>query len=58
MAPDSDAACSFYEKTLPKAGTQDAAVLDICSSWICHYPQNYKLGRIAGVHHFSFLQLL
>ena len=25
-----------------------ADVLDICSSWVSHYPQNLKLGRVAG----------
>ena len=35
-------------QVLPPSGTQDAAVLDMCSSWISHYPKNYKLGRISG----------
>ena len=25
-----------------------ADVLDICSSWVSHYPQNLKMGRVAG----------
>lgn len=37
-----------YETVLPPSGTQDAAVLDMCSSWISHYPKGYKLGRISG----------
>eukprot|EP00891_Asterochloris_glomerata_P009955 jgi/Astpho2/9955/Aster-06659 len=36
------------EQVLPPSGTQDAAVLDMCSSWISHYPKGYKLGRISG----------
>ncbi len=24
------------------------AVLDLCSSWISHYPKGYTAGRIAG----------
>lgn len=23
-------------------------MLDMCSSWISHYPKGYKLGRISG----------
>ena len=40
--------CRHYEQTLPKSGSPDAAVLDICSSWISHYPVDYKLDRVAG----------
>lgn len=39
----------FYAESFPKSGSQDAALLDICSSWISHYPQNYTAGRIAGL---------
>ena len=38
-----------YEQTLPKSGSSNAAVLDICSSWISHYPVDYKLDRVAGI---------
>ena len=40
--------CRHYEQTLPKSGSPNAAVLDICSSWISHFPADYKLDRVAG----------
>lgn len=38
----------FYEANLPPA-TPGTAVLDMCSSWISHYPKNYKQDRIVGM---------
>ena len=29
--------------------SQDVALLDICSSWISHYPKGYTAGRITGL---------
>ena len=31
-----------------KNSHKGADVLDICSSWVSHYPQNLRLGRVAG----------
>ena len=47
--------CSYYEEILPKSGSKDIAILDMCSSWVSHYPSGYKAGRIAGrsLHHHS-----
>ena len=42
------AGCRYYSQILPPSGTEDAAVLDMCSSWVSHYPKGYKLGRISG----------
>lgn len=39
----------FYATTFPMSGTPDAALLDICSSWISHYPPGYTAPRIAGL---------
>ncbi|KAG2432378.1 hypothetical protein HYH02_012950 [Chlamydomonas schloesseri] len=39
----------FYGEVFPPSGTQTAAVLDICSSWISHYPEGYKAGRVSGL---------
>lgn len=39
----------FYERSFPPSGSNDVAVLDLCSSWISHYPKGYKAGRIAGL---------
>ncbi|KAI3429355.1 hypothetical protein D9Q98_005450 [Chlorella vulgaris] len=39
----------FYADTFPPSGSKDAALLDICSSWISHYPKGYTAGRVAGL---------
>jgi SAM-dependent methyltransferase len=38
----------YYEKVLPPSGNKDVAILDMCSSWISHYPKGYTAGRISG----------
>ncbi|KAA6429290.1 MAG: ubiquinone menaquinone biosynthesis methyltransferase [Trebouxia sp. A1-2] len=38
----------YYSQVLPPSGTEDAAILDMCSSWVSHYPKGYKLARIAA----------
>lgn len=38
----------FYETSFPKSGTPGTALLDMCSSWISHYPKGYKADRISG----------
>lgn len=38
----------YYSQVLPPSGTEDAAILDMCSSWVSHYPKGYKLGRVSG----------
>lgn len=40
----------YYGEVFPAAGKKDAAILDLCSSWISHYPKGYTAGRIAGDH--------
>jgi hypothetical protein len=42
------AACSFYATVFPTAGQDDVALLDICSSWVSHYPPGYTAGKIVG----------
>ena len=39
----------FYARTFPPSGTPDAACLDLCSSWISHYPKGYKAARVVGL---------
>lgn len=39
----------FYGENFPPSGGKDVALLDICSSWISHYPEGYTAGRIAGL---------
>lgn len=38
----------YYEQTLPPSGNKDVAILDMCSSWISHYPKGYSAGKITG----------
>lgn len=37
----------FYEESFPASGS-GAALLDMCSSWISHYPKGYQANRISG----------
>lgn len=39
----------YYSETLPPSGSESAAVLDICSSWVSHYPKGYSAGRVTGL---------
>jgi len=39
----------YYAKVFPQAGNPDVAILDICSSWISHYPKGYSAGKISGL---------
>jgi hypothetical protein len=39
----------YYAEVFPASGSKDTALLDVCSSWISHYPKNYKAGRISGM---------
>ncbi|CAD7702690.1 unnamed protein product [Ostreobium quekettii] len=39
----------YYETVFPPSGQKDTALLDICSSWISHYPEGYKAGKISGL---------
>lgn len=38
-------------QVFPKGGGDNVALLDICSSWVSHYPKDYKAGRISGTLH-------
>ncbi|XP_024371384.1 uncharacterized protein [Physcomitrium patens] len=39
----------YYSTALPPSNTPGTAILDMCSSWISHYPKGYKQERIAGL---------
>lgn len=38
-----------YSDVFPPSGNKDVAILDLCSSWISHYPEGYTAGRIVGL---------
>ena len=40
---------AYYARVFPASGRTDTALLDICSSWISHYPAGYTAGRISGL---------
>lgn len=39
----------FYSRSFPASGTPGTALLDLCSSWISHFPKNYRAGRVVGL---------
>ncbi|KAL3535631.1 hypothetical protein ACH5RR_004092 [Cinchona calisaya] len=39
----------YYSEALPPSNTTGVAVLDMCSSWVSHYPKGYKQDRIVGM---------
>ncbi|XP_010447839.1 PREDICTED: uncharacterized protein LOC104730377 isoform X1 [Camelina sativa] len=39
----------YYSKVLPQNETPGVSILDMCSSWVSHYPAGYKQERIAGM---------
>ncbi|EFJ21624.1 hypothetical protein SELMODRAFT_106972, partial [Selaginella moellendorffii] len=38
----------YYATVFPPSNTPGVALLDMCSSWVSHYPKNYAQQRIAG----------
>ncbi|KAH7297405.1 hypothetical protein KP509_26G068200 [Ceratopteris richardii] len=39
----------YYASIFPPSNTPGVALLDMCSSWISHYPKGYRQERIAGL---------
>nr|GMC92570.1 Malonyl-[acyl-carrier protein] O-methyltransferase [Ipomoea batatas] len=39
----------YYSEALPPANTPGVAILDMCSSWVSHYPAGYKQEKIVGM---------
>lgn len=39
----------FYSQVFPPSGQSDVAILDLCSSWISHFPEGYSAGKISGL---------
>ena len=44
-----EALTDYYSQVFPPSGSQDKALLDICSSWISHFPKGYTAGKISGL---------
>lgn len=39
----------YYSQVFPPSNTPGIAILDMCSSWVSHFPAGYKQERIAGM---------
>ncbi|CAA3015497.1 S-adenosyl-L-methionine-dependent methyltransferases superfamily [Olea europaea subsp. europaea] len=39
----------YYSEVFPPSDTPGVALLDMCSSWVSHYPKGYKQARIVGM---------
>ncbi|KAF5748491.1 S-adenosyl-L-methionine-dependent methyltransferases superfamily protein [Tripterygium wilfordii] len=39
----------YYSEVFPPSNTPGVSILDICSSWVCHFPKGYKQDRIVGL---------
>lgn len=44
-----EAVTRYYSEVFPPSGNKDVALLDLCSSWVSHYPKGYTAGRIVGL---------
>ncbi|XP_077243839.1 S-adenosyl-L-methionine-dependent methyltransferases superfamily protein [Tasmannia lanceolata] len=40
---------SYYSKVFPPSNTPGICLLDLCSSWVSHFPAGYKQDRIVGM---------
>ncbi|XP_021646303.2 uncharacterized protein LOC110639597 [Hevea brasiliensis] len=39
----------YYSEVFPPSNTPGVSILDMCSSWVSHFPQGYKQDRIVGL---------
>ncbi|GMY36275.1 demethylmenaquinone methyltransferase [Fagus crenata] len=39
----------YYSKVFPPSNTPGISILDMCSSWVSHFPSGYKQDRIVGL---------
>ncbi|XP_059634838.1 uncharacterized protein LOC132277114 [Cornus florida] len=39
----------YYSEVLPPSNTPGVAILDMCSSWVSHFPAKYKQDRVVGM---------
>lgn len=47
--PAINALTKYYASVFPPSNTPGVALLDMCSSWVSHYPKGYKQDRIVGM---------
>ncbi|GAU30922.1 hypothetical protein TSUD_143700 [Trifolium subterraneum] len=39
----------YYSKVFPPSNTPGVSILDMCSSWVSHFPSGYKQERVIGL---------
>ncbi|KAG6514905.1 uncharacterized protein LOC121970555 isoform X1 [Zingiber officinale] len=39
----------YYSEVFPPSNTPDVCLLDLCSSWVSHYPAGYRQDKIVGM---------
>nr|AFK34232.1 unknown [Medicago truncatula] len=39
----------YYSKVFPPSNTPGVSILDMCSSWVSHFPPGYKQERVVGL---------
>nr|DAD44451.1 TPA_asm: hypothetical protein HUJ06_002681 [Nelumbo nucifera] len=52
MHIDDPAICAltkYYSKVFPPSSTPGVSLLDLCSSWVSHFPAGYKQERVVGL---------
>ncbi|XP_078428938.1 S-adenosyl-L-methionine-dependent methyltransferases superfamily protein [Wolffia australiana] len=47
--PAINALTKYYSKVFPPTNSPGISLLDMCSSWVSHYPPGYKQDRIVGM---------
>lgn len=40
---------NYYSKVFPPSNTPGVSILDMCSSWVSHFPPGYKQERVVGL---------
>ncbi|KAL5728816.1 hypothetical protein ACHQM5_001854 [Ranunculus cassubicifolius] len=47
--PAISALTKYYAKVFPPSNTPGVSLLDLCSSWVSHFPKGYKQDKIVGM---------
>ncbi|XP_052182112.1 uncharacterized protein LOC127794879 [Diospyros lotus] len=47
--PAISALTKYYSEVFPPSNTPGVAILDMCSSWVSHFPAGYKQDRVVGM---------
>lgn len=47
--PAISALTKYYSKVFPPSNTPGVSILDMCSSWVSHFPSGYKQDRVVGL---------